>query len=324
VDRPGVPWTDIASGTPKTAWHDVPVQVRQEIERALGSRVADASTQAGGFTPGCAARLRLADGERAFVKGVAETASPDAARMHRREAQITAVLKAVPQVPRLLTSLELDGWVCLLFEDIDGRHPSLPWDDGELDVVLAGIRRLSSQLTPSPVDGAPIGPRMRKLFSGWARLRDNPGLAGALADHWVTDHLDELAAWEAGWAHAADGDTLLHTDLRADQILLTDERVMFVDWPHASVGAAWLDVLLMAPSITVQGGPGPGEVLERSGATAGVPDEDLTAVAVALAGFFLASCLQPPPPGLPTVRAFQRAQGEALLPWLRTRLAEHD
>jgi hypothetical protein len=30
----------------------------------------------------------------------------------------------------------------------------------------------------------------------------------------------------------------------------------------------------------------------------------------------------PDPPGLPTVRAFQRAQGEVALGWLRTRLGD--
>ncbi|MFI7404394.1 aminoglycoside phosphotransferase family protein, partial [Streptomyces sp. NPDC049541] len=40
----------------------------------------------------------------------------------------------------------------------------------------------------------------------------------------------------------------------------------------------------------------------------------------ALAGYFVAHALQPPPPGLPTLRAFQRAQGDTALAWLRRRL----
>jgi hypothetical protein len=35
------------------------------------------------------------------------------------------------------------------------------------------------------------------------------------------------------------------------------------------------------------------------------------------AGFFLDIARQPPPPGLPTLRAFQRFQADALLPWSR-------
>jgi hypothetical protein len=41
-------------------------------------------------------------------------------------------------------------------------------------------------------------------------------------------------------------------------------------------------------------------------------------VLAAAAGYFVDRCRTPPPPGLPTVRAFQRAQGNALLTWLPT------
>ncbi|MCX5066569.1 hypothetical protein OOJ91_11845 [Micromonospora lupini] len=40
-----------------------------------------------------------------------------------------------------------------------------------------------------------------------------------------------------------------------------------------------------------------------------------------LAGFFADSARRPPPPGIPTVRAFQQAQADAPLPWLAQRLA---
>lgn len=321
MGRPSQAWTDIASGTPKVDWADAPLTVRAEVERTLGAKVVEARTQPGGFSPSCAARLQLEDGRRAFVKAASEETAPESVSMHRREAEVAALLTDVVQVPRLLAGFEREGWFGLLFEDVDGRHPVLPWHDDELDRVLTGINQLSEALTPSPLPDAPIGEHLRPVFTGWARFRDGRAPADELPESWLSEHLDELVGWEARWAEAARGDTLLHADLRADQILLTDDRVVFVDWPHACVGAAWIDVLLMTPSIAMQGGPGTGEVLHRSGLTRGVPDEAVTAVGVALAGFFLASCLQPPVPGLPTLRAFQRAQGEALLPWLRERLA---
>ncbi|MET7709314.1 hypothetical protein [Micromonospora sp. NPDC005413] len=40
-----------------------------------------------------------------------------------------------------------------------------------------------------------------------------------------------------------------------------------------------------------------------------------------LAGFFTDGARRPPPPGIPTVRAFQQAQADALLPWLAQRIA---
>ena len=40
----------------------------------------------------------------------------------------------------------------------------------------------------------------------------------------------------------------------------------------------------------------------------------------ALAGFFTRACLDPAPQGLPALPAFQRAQSEVALAWLRTLL----
>jgi len=42
-------------------------------------------------------------------------------------------------------------------------------------------------------------------------------------------------------------------------------------------------------------------------------------VVAAIAGYFTRQSLQPPPPGLPTVRAFQAAQGVVARDWLALR-----
>jgi hypothetical protein len=47
---------------------------------------------------------------------------------------------------------------------------------------------------------------------------------------------------------------------------------------------------------------------------------EIDAVLCSLAGYFVVGALEPPPLGLPTVRAFQAAQGEIALAWLRERL----
>ena len=50
------------------------------------------------------------------------------------------------------------------------------------------------------------------------------------------------------------------------------------------------------------------------------PDR-VNAALAAVAGYFTHSALLPPPPGLPTVREFQRAQGVPARAWLRDRLS---
>ena len=116
------------------------------------------------------------------------------------------------------------------------------------------------------------------------------------------------------------GDTLLHLDLRADNLLLMPRNsVLVVDRPHARVGASWVDVVFFAPSVAMQGGPPPEVLLARHSHGRRADPEAVTAVVAAVAGFFTAEGLTPAPPGLPTLRAFQLAQGEVARGWLSHR-----
>lgn len=123
--------------------------------------------------------------------------------------------------------------------------------------------------------------------------------------------------------HAPDGsrgETLLHLDVRADNIVLTPDQVYIVDWPWAAVGAWWVDVLAMASSVTMQGGPSPEDFLAAFPAASQVDPGAIDAVLAAIAGYFTHGALQPAPPGLPTLRPFQAAQGKVARGWLAERL----
>ena len=138
-------------------WDGLPSRIRAAIEGWLGSPVISAVTQPGGFSPGLAARLQAADGRRVFAKAVGPELNPDAPRFHRREGRIVAALPSSAPVPRLLwlydegSTEAADGWVVLVFEDIEGRHPTLPWRLDELDRVLDALDALAVSLTPSPL-----------------------------------------------------------------------------------------------------------------------------------------------------------------------------
>lgn len=54
----------------RLAWIQVPPDVRHSIEVHAGSAVEAAQDQQTGFSPALAARLRLADGRRLFVKAI--------------------------------------------------------------------------------------------------------------------------------------------------------------------------------------------------------------------------------------------------------------
>ena len=312
--------TQFGVGGNRIGWAEIPRPVRSALTGRLGAEIVDEVSQPGGFSPGLAARLRLADGRRVFVKAVGRQRNPDSPGMHRREIEILRALPPGLPVPALLDSYDDGDWVALVIEDVEGRSPELPWRGEEFAEVLRALATLSEGLTPSPIAVAPVDVAHPGLFGNWRGLADARAGVDRLPG-WVADHLDLLVELESGAVPAAQGDTLLHLDLRADNMLRTDNGIVFVDWPHACLGAAWIDLLGLLPSVGMQGGPDPETVWQQAIGSAADPDR-VNAVLAAITGFFLVGSLQPPPPNLPTVRAFQRAQGDVALDWLRTRLRQ--
>jgi hypothetical protein len=302
------------------------------VEEALGSAVAAAVSQPGGFSPGAACRLRLADGRRAFVKAVALSANPDSPGMYRREGAVASALPPGLPTPALLGQYDDGAWVGLLFTDVDGVPPAEPWQVPQLIQVLDAIADMHRMCTPAPVGVAPgVAEYLAGDLSGWrdlaagcrpgggrdGRAAPRPGPVSTGLDSWSARHLDRLAELESRWAQAAAGSTLLHVDLRADNMLVTDDGVVFVDWPHASVGVPWFDLVIFAPSVALQGGPEPEWLFSRARSAQGADPDAVTAAVAAVAGYFTSQAMRPDPPGLPTVRAFQAAQGDHARAWLR-------
>jgi Ser/Thr protein kinase RdoA (MazF antagonist) len=227
-------------------------------------------------------------------------------------------------VPRLQWSCDEGegGWILLAFDEVAGSHPTQPWRLDELDRVLDGLAQLAERLSPSPLSIDEVGSASQMVATricGWQHLRGEAPEDLSRLDTWSRRHLHALADLEAQAPAAVGGETLLHFDVRADNVLLGSKNVWFFDWPHACIGAAWFDVVGFAPSVTMQGGPPPEEVFARYPGSAGADTDAVICALAAVAGYFTRQSLQPPPPGLPTVRAFQAAQGVVARQWLARR-----
>jgi aminoglycoside phosphotransferase (APT) family kinase protein len=299
-------------------WERVPEEIRETIEQRLDAPVARAVTRPGGFSPGLAATLELEDGRCFFAKAVGPEPNQDSPGFHRREAHVAAALPPETPAPRFLFSVENEaGWVALVFEDVAGHEPDLPWRRDELQRVLDALTNVSAALTPAPIEAPTVASRYAELFRGWRTLAaERPdGL-----DRWPAERLDALARLESSWEDASAGETLLHADIRADNVLLTEDRVVFVDWPHVCLGAPWIDLVGFLPSVAMQGGPKPWELFDDHPLGHAADPDRVNAVLAALSGFFVHRSTLPPQPGLPTLREFQGAQGRESLAWLRRRL----
>jgi Ser/Thr protein kinase RdoA (MazF antagonist) len=149
----------------------------------------------------------------------------------------------------------------------------------------------------------------RDWLGGWRRVAEDPepflGL-GLASRGWFDAALPALVA--ATEACRLDGDALVHGDMRSDNLCLTADRVLVVDWNVAAVGHPLFDLASWLPSLESEGGPPPEELLPSS--TPDVPE-----MAAVISGYFASRAGLPAIPTAPRVRVVQLSQLRSALPW---------
>ena len=292
----------------RLTWPHLPPAVRALVQERCGSPVVDAQSQGAGFTPGFASVLTCADGSRHFVKAASAKAQRTFAASYREEARKLAALPDGVPAPRLLW-VEDGDWVVLGIEHVEARAPHRPWRAAELDAVLDTLEVVARELTPAP---ASLGlGAFADEVAGWPAYWDH--VAATRPD---LPHLAEAAALATRVDEVTAGDTLVHTDVRDDNVLLRpDGTALLCDWNWPSRGAAWLDSLFLL--IGPRGdGVDTDAVLATRPLLADVPPDDVDAALALVIGYFLKSADDPVPPTSPYLRDHQRWQGEVLWQWL--------
>lgn len=306
------------TGSRRVPWAALPVEVSAQLERLMGHKVVGAVDQSGGFSEGVAARVRLSEGPGVFVKAASSRTGPAAAQHHRRESAITERLPAEAPVPRLLHTYDDGDWVALVFEEIPGHLPEQPWRRDELDRVLSAVTDLADVLTPWTRGGSDFAP---PRLGGWGDLADSTARTKLHAfSPWAAEHVDELIELEETTASTRVGVTLQHGDLYPFNIMLTADRVYFVDWPHAWVGAAHCDVLTLL-SNTVLSGINPQSIVNDHPLTRDLEPAQIDGMLTAHSGFLLRGAVSAGPAADPNLVTMMAALGLSSLRWLMRRTA---
>ena len=304
----------------------VPDHVRAWVERTVGSPVVQAHDQTGGMSPGCATRLRFADGTRLFVKAVGSELNPDTPTMFRREELALRLVGRHPSWAGLEASYDAAGWVALLLEDVEGRFPDLD-DDREMAHLLAATDELTDVLAervPTPPRPDPEHGGLSDLagvLERWAGALDVAAtIPEALLPRWVPGRSVELAA--AVRDLAADRmDRLVHWDIRNDNLLVRpDGGLVFLDWGAAAVGPAWADPLLARLERVHL--PWFDASLASSSALVAAGDDAVTAWLAGLGTFLAWRAHTAVDVNLPTLREFRLTESARFLAAAARRLGE--
>jgi len=269
----------------------------QRAEKLLGSEAETwARVVRKGYSMNEHWTVVFADGTNAFLKCGHIPPSPQWIRDEH------ALFQAVsgPFMPTFLAFEDADRPLLVLGDLMPAYWPP-PWREGDIDLVLDALAEV-----------AEVRVELRRvesfLSNGWHEVVADPApfLSTGLRDaEWLERMLPTLVA--AGDAAPLHGDSLLHADVRSDNLCVKGGRCVLVDWNHAAIGNPALDVAVWLPSLALEHGPRP----DRFGV-----DE----LAPFVAGFFAARAGLPKPAGAPRVREFQRAQAEVALDWVERTL----
>ncbi|WP_433369155.1 phosphotransferase [Streptosporangium sp. CA-115845] len=232
------------------------------------------------------------------------------------EAATSSGLPATAPAPRLRWYGASAEWIVLIFDDLDGRHPDLSQGSADVPAVVTAVSSMVELLTPSPLSDLPSVSTTRvSLLHGWRELVVCPpaDLGG-----WERRHLRDLSELETHWAQHADGSTLVHGDIRPDNMIIaTGEVVFVVDWAQPSLGAAWQDIADLVPHMIMAGHSPVSAEKTLIGVPAWdfAPPEVITSYAASFAGYWTGMSRQPAPPGVPNLRAYQRRAAAAAIAW---------
>jgi hypothetical protein len=275
---------------------------RERIALATGKTPADLVAAPGHGAPSNRRWIaRFEDGSSAFAKVAAFDYT---AEWLRTEIINYRALDRRPFVPQFLGWYDDGAAPALVVQDMSTLGWPPPWSTARVDAVLATLDELRGVSPPAELGPSP----QRELFDpmeGWAAIAADP--SGAVA----------LDVFDAGWFHrhgltleqaAADADlsgqTLVHGDVRSDNICITGSRAILVDWNLACRGSQTFDLASWLPSLHHEGGPEPWALLPGHGE-----------IAALLAGFFLEHARRPVIPQAPRVRKLQLDQGIVALRW---------
>lgn len=293
-------------------WAQLPSDLRERIERLSGSEVREAQTQAGGFSAGVASRVSFVDGQRLFVKAVPKT-SRGTFDLYVREAEVLRTIPRDLPAAHLVDAFTQNEWAVLVIADVEGHHPRRSASSADTVQVLDSIAALTSVKTDSDLPW--FADELAEDALSWRRL-EAEGLMETTTP-WCTENFMFLRTAAERVTSVVAGERLIHGDLRADNILIDSSgRARLLDWPWAAKGAGWEDALLYLLDLRVEDSTADIDPLLDHPVFGASRLDDHVALLSAIAGNWFEKCRLPAPPGMTTLRDFQRREAIAAVDWI--------
>jgi Phosphotransferase enzyme family len=241
--------------------------------------------------------MQFENGSTAFVKHATDDQTAESLTAERRICELVRERF----LPKFI------GWddhesPILVLEDVSAGQTAPPWSQEYIDRVFYLLDTLAAMKMPENVPALANYP---EPFNGWQQIaRDRYAFSelGLVSAEWLDHALPELVEAEIGVDLG--GNSLVHTDMRSDNICFHQDRTILVDWSWACRGNPKFDLISWLPSVHAEGGPPPWEFT--------VDEPELIAMQ---AGYLANRASRPPIDQDASIRQLQLAQLRSALPW---------
>lgn len=242
--------------------NDFPHHLKNVIEDRLSQKIISWTKPDCGLSAATRYSLLLENNSKVFIKAATDKETEGWLRTEH----LVLISYEEEFIPKIVDWIdESDNFPILLTQDFSdaywaANNSGVYWRDGDMDLIFETIKELSS------IKGRHSLPYIKNNNDKiWTKIASNPDGFLKLklcSERWLSNNVTFLINAENDIDET--GTSLVHGDIRSDNICIKNNKVVFVDWSNAAIGSAEHDLANLLPTLHLEGGPLPFQILPNA------------------------------------------------------------
>lgn len=229
------------------------------IEETFNTKTKDWRQPDCGLSAAHRYSVQLKGGDKVFVKAATDAAT----EFWLRNEHLALSSIRGKFMPEVISWIDQSGiYPVLITQDLSdaywpASHAGVSWRTGDFGRLMQGLEELRD------IEDVHLLPTMtNEEHAAWPAIAENPETFLQLnfcTEKWFNHAITHLI--EAEKKYDRTGNCLVHDDVRSDNICFVGSQMILVDWSHAARGHSRYDVANLLPTLHLEGGPEPFELM---------------------------------------------------------------
>jgi hypothetical protein len=244
----------------QTTHNDPPQYLKELVEDAANLKAVQWIIPDCGLSAAYRFSVQLENNSKVFVKAATDEATE---KWLRNEYFVLSTFKEA-FMPAVIGWISNAGnYPVLITQDLSdaywpASHNGVAWRKNDFDLLLDTVQNLSR------IKGHPGLSNLKNNNANvWSKIAGNPTgflKLGICSENWLNNSVMHLIHAENSLDNT--GNTLVHGDIRSDNICIDEQnKIILVDWSHAVNGSATHDLANLLPTLYLEGGPDPYQIM---------------------------------------------------------------